>query len=218
LEIASLVLDYIKVIIWPATVLVVVYLFKEPLLGLLKEAHNAEFSVAGINVTLDRKLDAVEGTLSSSDDREAEKPKNPKPFPVEVDWEDFKLRPVHGTDAPPPGIWGWPSFMHVVIEISEALGLRMSNNPPDGQFIHAKAFLEDLRIWNTAVDDIAELVRQTYLALMYHWKDEGERVSKAEYQNRAAMKNAERATRLVLDEAKRYWESHPELPVLTEID
>ena len=52
MEIASLVLDYIKVIIWPATVLVVVYLFKEPLLGLLKEAHNAEFSVAGINVTL----------------------------------------------------------------------------------------------------------------------------------------------------------------------
>ncbi|GAA3300238.1 hypothetical protein [Glutamicibacter nicotianae] len=175
MEIAFLILEYMKVLVWPVTAITIVFLFRVNLKGILSRLSNGELDALGVKVRVDLnkaqeevqraeehasglQLDAIQ----DAELREAQ-------AHLVSDFEEhFKsVEKIHSSpESATERIISWTfiAYLQTVIDCATALGHNPINSRFPGKDLYSKAVLEleALGVFNEDMANAAQRLMRIY--------------------------------------------------------
>lgn len=158
MDVAELVLDYVRALIWPAVVLVVIVLFRQQVASALSDLTSAEVDAFGVKASV-ALLAEERGALKAKERQLTDAPSDSRIVHLEGFVSNQFGRPdVVIGNVEHRAVMAWRAFTRVVEEIVEVLGL-----PGDGQrtYESARASLIDAGIWSDEATSAERLLSAT---------------------------------------------------------
>ncbi|SDW89695.1 hypothetical protein SAMN04487912_105279 [Arthrobacter sp. cf158] len=153
MEIAHLVLEYLKVLAWPATAITIVFVFRGHLRGVLGRLTNGELDALGVKVRVD--LSKAQADVQRAEDRAGSPPADSveddalreAQVHLEIEYNDFFSKVEKLLSAPEASAerivsWTFIAYIQTVIECAKALGIDPVNSSFPANDVYGAAVLE----------------------------------------------------------------------------
>lgn len=169
MDIAELVLEYVKVGIWPCTVLMMVILFRGHIKGVLARLNTGELDALGVKVRVDldkaqSEVQRAEDSAASTTDSVEDEAVQEAQAHLDVEFETYfhqveKLRSAPNATADRIVSMTFIAYIQAVIACADALGLDPANSRFPARDVYGAAALE-LQAVGVMSDDMASAAQR----------------------------------------------------------